>query len=188
MALVIDDKPWFVQRELAKVLGKIGSGAAVPPLQALLRRTDLRVLQTAVTSLSSISDPAAERALHMVLKASAGDARAAVIGSLVGLKDARVGPMLARILQDSDPFGDDSPMILETLTALATIRDDRALPQIAALARKKQWLAWGRTTQMRQACLETLGRIGTPKAKQTMAELASSGDFFLKRMARKAAG
>lgn len=188
IAAALEDKPWFVQRELARALGRIGTGAAVAPLQTLLRRSDLRVLQTAVTSLSNIADPAAERALHMVLKASTGDARAAVIASLVGLKDARVVPMLARILQDSDPFGDQNPLILETLTALATMRDDRAVSQIAALARKKQWTAWGKTTQLRQACLQALSRIGTAKAKQAIAGLAASGDFFLKRLARRAAG
>jgi HEAT repeat protein len=188
IASALEDPRWFVQRELAKALGKIGTSAAVAPLQTLLRRNDVRVLQTAVSSLSGIPDPAAERALHTVLKASTGDARAAVISALVGLKDARVVPMLARVLQDSDPFGDDSPLILETLTALAAMRDDRALTPIAAMARKKKWLAWGRTTQTRQACLQTLSRIGTPKARQTITELATTGDFFLKRMAQKAAG
>jgi HEAT repeat protein len=188
IAAALDDKPWFVQRELAKALGRIGTNAAVAPLQGLLRRTDVRVLQTAVTSLSNINDPAAERALHMVLKASSGEARAAVISSLIGLKDARVVPMLARILQDTDPFGDDGPLLLETLAALSTIRDDRALTQIAALARKKKWTAWGKTTQLRQACLQALSKIGTAKAKQALAELAATGDFFLKRQARKVAG
>jgi HEAT repeat protein len=183
----LDDKRWFVQRELAKALGKIGTSAAVAPLQSLLKRTDVRVLQTAVSSLSGIADPAAERALHTVLRASTGEARAAVIASLLGLKDARVVPMLARILQDSDPFGEDHPLIIETLGALASIRDDRALPQIAALAKKKRWLAWGKTTQLRQTCLQTLGKIGTPKARQAIAELASSGDFFLRRMAGRMA-
>jgi HEAT repeat protein len=183
----LEDKRWFVQRELAKALGKIGTAAAVAPLQSLLRKSDVRVLQTAVTSLSGISDPASERALHMVLKASTGESRAAVISSLIGLKDARVVPMLARILQDSDPFGNESALILEAIAALATIRDDRALPQLAALARKKKWTSWGKTTQTRQACLQALTKIGTAKAKQTIAELATSGDFFLKRMARKVA-
>jgi hypothetical protein len=187
IAAGLDDPRWFVQRELARVLGKIGTSAAVAPLQTLLRRSDVRVLQTAVSSLSGISDPAAERALHTVLKASTGEARAAVITALVGLKDARVVPMLARVLQDSDPFTDDSPLILETLSALSTLRDDRALSAIATLARKRKWLAWGRTTQTRQACLQTLSRIGTPKAKQTITELAATGDFFLKRLAQKAA-
>lgn len=179
----IDDQRWFVQRELAKALGKIGTGAAVPPLQSLLRRSDPRVLETAIASLSGITDPAAERALHTVLKATTGDTRATVIASLVGMKDARVVPMLACVLQDSDPFGADHPLVLETLAALSSMRDDRALPQIAALARRKRWLAWGKTTALRQGALRTLGKIGTPKAKQTIDELATSGDFFLRRMA-----
>jgi HEAT repeat protein len=186
LGAALDDKPWHVQRELAKALGKIGTAAAVPPLQSLLRRSDVRVLQTAVTALSTIQDPSAERAVHTVLKATAGEARAAVINALVGLKDTRVVPMLARILQDTDPFGEDHGLVLETLAALATMRDDRPLSQIAALARKKRWLAWGKTTQLRQACLQTLSRIGTAKAKQTIADLATTGDFFLKRQARAA--
>lgn len=186
IARTLDDPRWFVQRELAKALGRIGTGAAVAPLQTLLRRSDVRVLQTAVASLSAISDPAAERALHTVLRASTGEARAAVIAALVGLKDARVVPMLVRVLQDSDPFGDDHPLVHETLSALAAMRDDRAVAQISTLARKRQWLAWGKTTQLRQACLQTLARIGTATSKQAIRELAATGDFFLKRLARKA--
>lgn len=185
IAAAIDDKRWFVQRELAKALGLIGTSAGVPPLQALLRRTDLRVLQTAVSALAGIDDPAAQRALHTVLKASSGEARATVISALVGMKDPRVVPMLARVLQDSDPFGDENPLVHETLTALATLRDDRALPQIAAVAKQKRWMAWGKTTRLRDACLRTLARIGTPKARATLAGLAQSGDFFLRRQAAK---
>jgi len=188
LTIALEDQRWFVQRELAKALGKIGTGAAVPALQTLLRRTDPRVMQAAVTSLSTISDPAAERALHMVLKASSGEARAAVISSLISLKDARVVPMLSRILQDSDPFGAEHALLLETLTALATMRDDRAVSPIAALARKKQWTAWGKTTQLRRASVQALSKIGTAKARQSITELATTGDFFLKRIARKAAG
>jgi len=184
----LEDKRWFVQRELTKALGKIGTAAAVPPLQAMLRRTDLRVLQTAVSSLAGIDDAAAARALHTVLKATTGEARAAVISSLVALKDPRVVPMLGRVLQESDPFGDDHPLVLETLEALSTLRDDRALAQIAATAKQKRWLAWGKTTQLRGACLRTLAKIGTPKARQAINELARSGDFFLRRLAARATG
>ena len=186
IAAALDDKPWFVQRELARALGRIGTSAVVQPLQSLLRRADARVLQTAVSALSTIHDPAAERALYTGLRATTGEARAAVINALVGLKEPRVVPMLARVLQDSDPFGADHALILETLSALSTMRDDRAVPQISLLARKKRWLAWGKTTKMRQACLDTLGRIGTAKARQAIGDLAITGDFFLKRLAAKA--
>ena len=87
-----------------------------------------------------------------------------MINALVGLNDRRIVPMLARVLQDSDPFGADHPLILETLAALSTIRDERAVPQIAALARRKRWRSWGKTTHTRRACLQALGKIGTAKA------------------------
>ena len=186
IAAAIDDKPWFAQRELAKALGKIGSAAAVPPLQGLLRRSDVRVLQSAVSALSSIQDSAADRALQTVLRATTGEARAAVINALVGLKEPRVVPMLSRVVQDLDPFGADHALLLEILTALSTLRDDRAVPPITALARKKRWLAWAKTSRTRGACLDALGRIGTAKAEQAIGDLAKTGDFFLKRMAAKA--
>jgi len=159
----------------------------VQPLQGLLRRSDVRVLHAAVASLTTIQDPAAERALHTVLRATTGEARAAVINVLVGLREPRVVPMLARVLQDSDPFGADHRLILEMLAALSTMRDERAVPQIAALARRKRWRSWGKTTHTRRACLQALGKIGTAKATQAIADLATTGDFFLKRLA-KAAG
>jgi len=186
LAGAIEPAKWHVQREIARVLGLIGTAAAVPPLLGLLRRTDVRVMQAAVAAMARIADPSAIRALHMVLKATTGEARAAVIAALVGLKDARVVPMLARILQDSDPFGEDFPLLLETLNALSSIRDDGAVVQIAALARKRKWLAWGRTTQLREAALRTLARIGTPKARQALDDLSKNGDFFLRRMAAAA--
>jgi HEAT repeat protein len=186
LAAAVDDKRWFVQREVARLLGQIGTAAAVPPLQSLLRRTDLRVLQEAVSALARIDDAAAGRALHMVLKATAGEARAAVIAALVDLKDARVVPMLARVLEGTDPFAEDLAMVLDTLAALGSFRDDRALPQIAAMARRKQWMAWGKTRKLREASVRTLSRIGTPKARQALDELVKNGDFFLRRLAAAA--
>ena len=179
----IEDPRWFVQREIARVLGKIGGSAAVPALQTLLRRGDPRVLQSAVSSLAVIDDPSATRALHTVLKAATGEARAAVISALTGMKDPRVVPMLTRIVQECDPFSDDYPLVQETLAALATLRDERAIQPVAALARQKRWLSWGRTTKLRDACLRTLQRIGTAKARAAIADLAQTGDFFLKRQA-----
>ena len=33
----VDDKRWFVQRELARLLGQLGTSQAIAPLQVLLR-------------------------------------------------------------------------------------------------------------------------------------------------------
>ena len=176
-----------MQRELARALGQIGTAAAVPPLQALLRRTDVRVLHTAVTSLATIEDPGAAKALHTVLRATTGEARAAVISSLVGLGDARIVPMLARILQECDPFGEENALVHDTVAALGALRDERAVAALAALARQKRWLAWGKTTKLRDASLRALRRIGSQKAQAALTDLSASGDFFLKRQAARIA-
>jgi HEAT repeat protein len=186
IAAALEDPRWFVQRELARALGRIGTAGAVAPLQQLLRRADPRVLQAAVAALAGIDDPAAQRALYTVLKAASGQARAAVISALVGMKHPRVVPMLGRVLQDSDPFRGDHPLVLDTLSALAALRDDRVVSQIAMLARKKRWLAWRTTRQLRDGCVRTLARIGSAKARDALADLAKTGDFFLRRQAARA--
>jgi HEAT repeat protein len=94
--------------------------------------------------------------------------------------------MLAKVLEGTDPFGEDLPMVLDTLVALGSFRDDRAVLQIAAVARRKQWMAWGKTRKLREASLRTLARIGTPKARQALDDLAKNGDFFLRRQAAAA--
>ena len=165
----------------------MGTAGGGPPLQTLLRRGDTRVMQAAVSAMARIDDPAAARAIHKVLQATAGPARAAVIEALVGLKDARVVPILGRLLQDSQPFGHDHALVLETLGALASIRGDGAIPQVAALARARRWRAWGKTQAVRTSALRTLRRIGSPRSQQAFDDLARTGDFFLKRLARSAA-
>jgi HEAT repeat protein len=185
LASAVDDRRWFVQRELARLLGLLGTGAAIPPLQVLLRRPDTRVMHAAVSSLARIDDPAAARAVYVVLKASTGEARAAVIAALVGLKTPRVVPMLLRILEGSDPFGDDLAVVLDAMDALAPFRDDRAVPPVAAIARQRRWLAWGRTKRLRDAALTTLVRIGSDRARAAVNDLARTGDFFLRRMAAR---
>ena len=187
IAAALDSASWLAQRELAVALGEIRGAAAIPPLQSLLRRGDVRVLQHAVASLCGIADPAAERALHTVLRATSGEARSIVIATLLNLKVPRVVPMLVRVLQDGDPFGGDYPLILETLTALGTLRDDRSVTAIATLAKRRRWLSWGRTTRTRRACLQALAAIGSAKARQSIDDLAKGGDYFLRRMAKAAA-
>ena len=55
-------------------------------------------------------------------------------------KDARVVPVLVRILEESDPFGGDHAIVLETLGALSRVGDDQAVPALSSLIRRKKFL------------------------------------------------
>ncbi|HMC75737.1 MAG TPA: HEAT repeat domain-containing protein [Vicinamibacterales bacterium] len=184
LASLVGSAKWAAQRNAADVLGEIGATEGVPLLQPLLRGQDLRVTTAAVRALSNIKDPAAARAVHTVLRAATGEQRRAVVDALVAQRDARVVPVLVRILEDSDPFGGDHAIVLDTLGALAKVGDDQAVPALAALMRKKKLLAPKKTRALKEQSLAALRAIKTPAATGAIADAAKTGDRMLRRLAR----
>ena len=130
-----------MQCNLARVLGRIAAPEAVPLLQPLLRRNDPKVTRHAISALANINDPAAARAIHTVLRSATGEQRRVVIEALVAERDARVVPMLVRILEESEPLGKDHTVVLDTLGALKVVHTDTAVRPIDAVMRRKRWFA-----------------------------------------------
>ena len=180
-----DDARWFVQRNAATLLGLTRSAAAVPTLQALLRRNDPRVLAAAVSSLAGIEDPTASRAIQTVLRASSGSYRAAVIDALVAGRDPRVVPMLGQILEETDPFGEDHQVVLDTLSAVQRLGHEQAVRAVALLMSRKKFL-FGRAKAraFKTASVQALVAIGTTTAKAALLEASRSGDRLLKSVIR----
>lgn len=175
---------WAAQRNAAEVLGEIAVAEAVPLLQPLLRGHDARVTTAAVRALSNIKDPAAARAVHMVLRAATGDQRRAVVGALVAQRDARVVPVLVRILDDSDPFSADHALVLDTLGALSQVGDDHAVPALTTLMRKKKVFARKKSRALKEQALTALRAIATPAAARAIEDAAKTGDRMLRKLAR----
>jgi hypothetical protein len=182
---LVGSKSWTAQRNVADLLGEIAAPECVPLLQPLLRGGDARVTTAAVRALSQINDPAAARAVHTVLRAATGEQRRAVVDALVAERDARVVPVLVRILDESDPFGTDHPIVLDTLDALGKVGpSDQAVGTLAALMRKKKLFAGKKVRAVREKSLEALRAIKTPGAARALDEAAKNGDRMLRRLAR----
>jgi HEAT repeat protein len=175
---------WAAQRNVAELLGEIGAAEGVPLLQPLLRGHDARVTTAVVRALSNIKDPAAARAVHTVLRASTGDQRRAVVDALVALRDARVVPVLVRIVEESDPFSADHAIVLDALGALASVGDDQAVPALSTLMRKKKLFARKKTKALKEQALAALRAIKTPAAEGAIADAAKTGDRLLRRLAQ----
>jgi HEAT repeat protein len=187
LAPLVGSGNWAAKRNVAELFGEIGAAEAVPLLQPLLRGQDGRVTSAAVAALATIKDPAAARAVHTALRASSGDQRRAVVDALVAQRDARVVPVLVRILDESDPFGGDHAIVLETLDALSTVGDDQAVPALSALIRKKKFLGGRKMRAVKQKGLGALRAIRTPAAARAIQDAAASGDRLLRRLAKPAA-
>jgi HEAT repeat protein len=179
---------WYARANGAALLGAIASGEAVPLLQPLLRSQDPRVMEAGVRALSCIHDLAAARAVHTALRSASGERRRAMIAALVAERDPRVVPLLVRILHESDVFGPDHTIVLQTIGAIGEMGRDDAVADVAQVMRKKRWFARRKARGLKQASLDALQRIGTPAAQQALAEAAACGDRLLRRMARAVPG
>jgi HEAT repeat protein len=186
VAPLVSSKKWAAQRNAAELLGEIGAAEAVPLLHPLLRGQDPRVTTAAVTALSNIKDPAAARAVHTALRAATGDQRRAVVEALVQQHDARVVPVLVRIVDESDPFGGDHTIVLETVAALERVGDDQAVSALATLMRRKKLLARKKVRALRERTIQTLRALDTPAAATALEEAAKTGDRQLRKLVRTA--
>jgi hypothetical protein len=186
LTAMVDDSRWFVMRNAAVLLGQTRSAEAVTPLSALLRRHDARVLRTAVSALAGIDDPSAARAIQTVLRAATGANRAAVVEALVAERDPRVVPMLVRILAESNPFGADHQTVVDALGAVRELADERAVPPVVSIMRKKRLFPFGRrkARAVKTASVDALRAIGTPKAQEALDEASKTGDRLLKKIIR----
>jgi HEAT repeat protein len=185
LAPLVGSGRWAAQRNAAELLGEIGSAEAVPLLQPLLRGQDARVTAAAVAALSSIKDPVAARAVHTVLRAATGDQRRAVVEALVAQRDARVVPVLVRVIEESEPFGSDHAIVLETLDAMTRVGDDQAVPALGTLMRRTRIFARAKARALKHGSLSALRAIGTPAARAAIDDAAKNGDRLLRRIARE---
>ena len=122
-----------------------------------------------------------------MLRSVTGEARAAVDGTRwSAVKDARVVPMLARILDESEPLG--------RISTWSSKRSTRWLAS-ATIAPMRSIATWpgngaGCRRDGRDACAEralgALTQIGTPAAVAAVDGVAKTGDWQLRRLARAA--
>ena len=184
LASLVHDDRWHAQRSGARLLGEIASPEAVPLLQPLLRKRDPRVVRETVSALCGIDDPSAARAVHTILRSATGDVRSAVIGALVADRDARVVPILARIVNESQALGTDHQVVLETVTALGIVGTDDAVPPLAEAMRVRSFWRRKKARAVKQRCVSALTRVGTPAAEAALADAARAGDRLLRQAIR----
>jgi HEAT repeat protein len=184
LAPLVDHERVAVQCNVAGVLGRIGAPEAVPLLQPLLRRNDPGLTRQAIHALANINDPSSARAIQTVLRSATGEQRRVVMEALVFKRDARVVPMLVRILEESEPLGKDYTVVLDTLTALKVVHADTAVRPIDAIMRRRRWFARARIRALKQTSVEALASIGTEASRRALAQAAKDGDRTLRRFAR----
>lgn len=185
-------KHWFVARNIAMVLGRIGDTESVRQLGSLLKHDDARVRREAIGALAAIGAGAVD------LVASALDDpdrknRVAAARALAELDPAKAFHMLCAVAADK-PFADrEFAEKKELLELVGLTGGERAIPLLSGIFGKKGLFNSAGRDELRAAAAYGLAAAGTDEAARLLGSesgskvklLSAACAEGLKRIARK---
>jgi HEAT repeat protein len=171
---MMQDKRWYIIRNLSSILGDIGLPEAVPELLMCLKHSDTRVCKEAIRSLAKIGGREAESALIGVLLSNNSVLFPQVIASLGGMKSKKALTELMQIVCSGDMFLKNLSLKIDALGAVAMIGDRQAVPALTKLLAGRYIFARSRRDQFKIAIVGCLSRLGDARSLPILKKKASS--------------
>ncbi len=166
------EERWFVARNAAMVLGRIGGGRACACLARATKHAHEAVRREVVAALIRIEGPESSAALRAVLSDESRELRLRALAALSGRRDAAAGLLVEENVQADGFLQADEEEQRLWLSALARIREDAALPTFRGLI--DRWILFDRSAAGRRRLLAVaaLAEGSGPKTVAYLEELA----------------
>jgi HEAT repeat protein len=172
----VDDRRWFLVRNIVYILGRIGREQAFPYLQKAFNHEEVRVRREAVQALGLIGGPKTIGVLVNALTDS--DIR---IRSMAAINLAKIGrsaglvPLL-EVVQSKEFQKGETSEIKAFFDAIGMIGSNEALPALRQLLERKGWFGKGKVDEIRIGAARALAMIGTSEAKAILESGRQSKD------------
>ena len=172
----IDDKRWFLVRNITYILGRIGKEQAFPYLQKVFNHEELRVRREAIQALGLIGGP---KAVGLLIKALTDlDIR---IRAMAAINLGKIGKTtglaaLLEIVQSKEFPKKDPTEIKAFFDAIGMVGSNEATPVLQDILERKSLFGRGKMDGMRNGAAMALAMIGTPEAKAILEEGKDSKD------------
>ncbi len=172
----IDDRRWFLVRNITYILGRIGKEQSLPYIVKAFNHEEIRVRREAVQALGLIGGP---KAVGILVKAlTDNDVRircmAAVNLGKVG-KEAGLIPLL-EVVQSKDFYKREPVEIKAFFNAIGMAGSNVAVPILEQLLERKSWFGRGVTDEIRLGAARAMAMIGSAEARVILEEGKSSKD------------
>ena len=177
------DSRWYVVRNMVFLLGAIGDPSAIIFLEKTLDHADERVRSETVRALSCLGGPRAAYLVTSALNDPSPLVRTVAARTLTSLSGPDAVAHLLRQLGARDFAARSETERDAVFESLGRLGDDRAVAVLDSLWATRS-LFRSRTLSLRLKALQTLGSIGTPAARKSLARAARSGDDALRQQAR----
>ncbi len=182
----IDDRRWYLVRNITYILGRIGKEKALPYIQKAFNHEELRVRREAIQALGLIGGP---KAISLLIKSlNDRDARIRAMAAInLGKIGRNVGlAALLEVVQSKDFLKKEPSEIKAFLDSIGMVRSNEALPVLEQLLMKKSLLGLGKKEDIRPAVANALALIGTPEATALLERGKHSKDELVRNACQQA--
>jgi HEAT repeat protein len=182
----IEDRRWYLVRNIVYILGRIGKEQAFPYVQKAFNHEENRVRREAIQALGLIGGA---KAIGLLVRAlTDNDVRircmAAINLGKVGKKTGLI-PLL-EVVQSKD-FNKREPVEIKAFfNAIGMVGSNEAVPVLQQLLERKSWFGRGKTDEIHIGAANTLAVIGTPDAKAILEEGKNSKDESIREACTQA--
>jgi hypothetical protein len=176
IAPFIDDRRWYLVRNIVYILGRIGKEQPLPYLQKAFNHEENRVRREVIQALGLIGGP---KAVGILVKALTDeDVR---IRSMAAINLGKVGKIagLAPLLEvvQSKEFQKKEPAEIKAFfDAIGMVGSNEAIDVLQTMLERKGWFGRGKVDEIRMGAANALAMIGTPETKAILGSGKDSKD------------
>jgi HEAT repeat protein len=158
-------QPWYLARNVAYVLGRIGSVRVLPLLRRWIAHEDERVRIEVARALGRVHDPDASSLLADMLDDASWRVRQSAVWSLASMREGRVLPRLRALLFEDRGFrarrSEERDDFFRTYGRLANAA---AYAELAKHLEQRHFVAVGWQAELRRGAILALGETGRADA------------------------
>ena len=161
----IDDRRWYLVRNITYILGRIGKEQSFPYILKAFNHEENRVRREAIQALGLIGGP---KAIGLLVRAlTYNDVRIRCMASInLGKVGKEIGLIsLLEVVQKKDFHKREPVEIKAFFNAVGMVGSNEAIPVLQQLLERKSWFIRGKTDEIRIGAANAIAMIGTPEAK-----------------------
>jgi len=167
LAPYLNDRRWYVVRNIVHILGWIGGNTIVGMLRSALKHPEPRVRYEVVAALGQVEPAVARPVLIKLLENADTRLFCAVLHQLSAERDPAVARMLLAQLQEPEFEARAAEERRAIYSALGAVAGDESLATLEAELLKGNWFARGQEAH-RQAVARVVARIGGDGARMVL--------------------
>jgi HEAT repeat protein len=176
----MEDRRWFLVRNIVYILGRIGKEESLPYIQKAFNHEENRVRREVIQALGLIGG---QKTVGFLVRAlTDNDVRIRCMAAInLGKAGKKTGLVpLVEIVQSKDFYKREPVEIKAFFNGIGMAGSDEVVPVLQDLLERKSWFGRGKTDETRIGAAHALAMIGTPDAKAILEEGMNSKDETLR--------